>query len=132
MLIYYHSSWLSSIVCLSCTHDVCLYKMLYHTYQGNSNYNTLCLLQCTSISFLHIDISIIGMGNYSIIVIIVIILLAIIDIVYFHRLMIIKIGNYRATIVVIREIFVTNFQCNLTIQLTIHDVFSCFSSQKLG
>ena len=34
--------------------------------------------------------------------------------------------NYHAIIVVIREIFV-NFQCNLTIQLTIiHDAFSVF------
>ena len=34
-----------------------LCKMLHHTYEGNSNYNTLCLLQCILITFVHVDIS---------------------------------------------------------------------------
>ena len=64
------------------------------------------------------------MVNYSIIVIIMIILLVIIDIVYFSLTGDIEIGDYCAIIVIIREISV-NFQCNFTILLTIHDVFSC-------
>ena len=44
--------------------------------------------------------------------------------------MIIEIGNYHAIIVVIREIYV-NFQCNLTIYLIIHVVFSVFHHTRI-
>ena len=65
------------------------------------------------------------MGNYSIIMISVIILLAIIDIMYFSLTSDNQNRQLSAIIMVIREIFV-NFPCNLTMQLTIHDVFSVF------
>ena len=44
--------------------------------------------------------------------------------------MIIEIDNYHAIIVVIREIYV-NFQCNLTIYLIIHVVFSVFHHTRI-
>ena len=67
----------------------------------------------------------VGMGNYSIIMIIMIILLATIDIVYFsltsaNRNWQLSRNNRDS------QRNICKFQCNLTIQLTVHDVFTVF------
>ena len=72
-----------------------------------------------------ISLLVLAMGNYSIIMIIMIILLAIIDIVYFsltsaNRNWQLSRNNHDS------QRNICKFQCNLTIQLTVHDVFTVF------